>query len=270
MIRLRQVCLAAPKISAADELAEIFGVQIAYRDPLIDVFGLENALLGFGGTFVEFIAPLKDGTTATRFLQKHPGGGGYMVIHDTDEYETIRRRIDEQGVRIAFESTPALRDPAQNTPEHGYDTFRHVQLHPRSVGGTLMEFNQTADNEDLFGGYAPAGMHWQQIVRPEDDLPKIVGAECTSSDPEKMARTWAALMDKPVDHDGEVAVIHLDGGAVDRFSAGPTDAFTRLFIEASDPASILERARERGHEVRDDAFTFCGVEFVVRERQEVR
>lgn len=263
MIRLRQVCIASPKISDADELASIFGVNVAYRDPLIIDFGLENALLGFGGTFVEFIAPLKENTTATRFLAKRPGGGGYMVIHDTDQYEIIRPRVDEQGVRVAYESTPQLRGPENNHPEYGYDSFRHLQLDPRSVGGTLMEFNQTDGGEDLFGAYAPAGIRWQEEVSGEE-LPKIVGAECTSTDPDAMAKTWATLMDKPVERDTDgQAIINLDGGGVDRFVTGDANAFTRVIIDAEDPEPILERARAAGHEVADSEFTFCGVQFVV-------
>lgn len=262
MIRLRQVCLATPNLSDADVLAEILGAPIAYRDPLIIEFGLDNALIGLGGTFVEFIAPLHDGTTATRFLAKHPQGAGYMVIHDTDEYETIRRRIDEQGVRVAWESTPELRGPEKNDPQYAYDSFRLVQLDPRSVGGTLMEFNQTADNEDLFGGYAPAGIHWQEVV-PREDVPKIIGAECTTPDPEAMARIWASLMGKAVGNDGGSPAIALDDGSVDRFVEGETSMFTRLFIEADDPDAILERARAAGAPVEGSSFDFCGVRFAV-------
>ncbi|WP_375001686.1 hypothetical protein [Aeromicrobium sp. CTD01-1L150] len=261
MIRLRQVCIASPTIADADELADIFGVRIAYRDPMIVDFGLENALLGFGGTFVELIAPLKEGTTATRFLAKHPDGGGYMVIHDTDEYEAIRRRVDEQGIRIAYESTPELRDPEKNLPEYGYDSFRHLQLHPHSVGGTLLEFNQTDGGEELFGAYAPAGIHWHDEVQG-DDLPRIVGAECTSSDSDAMAATWGSLMGKPVEKDDQGTTIQLDGGGVDRFVPGPVDAFTRLTIETADPASVLGRARSKGYEVTGSQFTFCGVHIV--------
>lgn len=265
MIRLRQVCLATPRISDADVLADVLGVVIAHRDPLVSQFGLENALLGLGGTFVEFIAPLREGTTATRFLQKHPEGAGYMVIHDTDEFETIRARVEAQGVRIAFESTPESRGPENNDPEYGYDSFRLVQLDPRSVGGTLMEFNQTAGNADLFGGYAPAGMSWQDTVQ-DVGLPKIVGAECTSTDPEKMAHTWASLMDKPVEQDGGRSIIRLDDGSVDRFVAGETSMFSRLLVDADDPQPILDRARAAGLDVDDSAFDFCGVTFVVLPR----
>lgn len=264
MIRLRQVCFAAPKITSADELSEIFGVPIAYRDPLIDVFGLENALLGFGGTFVEFIAPLEGSTatTATRFLARKPGGGGYMVIHDTDEYETIRKRIDANGVRVAFESTPELRDPSENTPENAYDSFRNVQLDPRSVGGTLMEFNATANSEDLFGSYGPAGGDgWQSGISA--DLPKMVGTECTTADPQKTAAAWAALMDKPVAQDNGQPIIHLDDGGFDRFVAGDSETFSRLFIDTTEPEAVLERARAKGYDVTDSQFAFCGVDIVV-------
>lgn len=259
MIRLRQVCIAAPTIAEATVFAEIFGVSVVYRDPMIEDFGLENALLGFGGTFVEFIAPLRDGTTATRFLAKHPGGGGYMVIHDTDEYETIRRRVDEHDIRVAYESTPKLRGAERNRPEFGYDSFRHLQLHPRSVGGTLMEFNQTDGGTDLFGSYAPAGLAWHEAVE-DPALPKIVGAACMSTDPDTMAATWASLMDRPVERDAHGSLIRLDGGGVDRFVPGPVDAFTRLTIETSDAESVLDRARSKGYDVNGSQFTFCGVE----------
>lgn len=266
MIRLRQVCFAAPTIGSAAEFAEIFGVQKAYSDPVIINFGLENALLGFGGTFVEFIAPVAEGTTATRFLAKHPDGGGYMVIHDTDEYETIRARVDEQGIEVAYEGTPQTRSPEENLPEYGYDSFCHLQLHPRSVGGTLMEFNQTANGTDLWGAYAPAGLTWQDVVARDADLPKIVAAECTSTDPKAMAETWASLMNKPVHDRGDHFAIDLDGGGRDRFASGESNAFARLFIDASDPGAILERAAAKGHEVSDGEFTFCGVRIVVVKR----
>lgn len=262
MIRLRQVCIAAPRITAANDFAELFDVPIVYRDPLIIEFGLENALLGFGGTFVEFIAPVKDGTTATRFLAKHPNGGGYMVIHDTDDYDTIRARVDEYGVQVAYESTPEIRGPEKNLPEYGYDSFKHLQLHPRSVGGTLMEFSQTADNEDLFGGYAPAGLNWQEQVRGRD-LPKIVATECTSTDHRAMAETWAALMDKPTEAEGDDLLIRLDGGGVDRFAHGESNAFTKLFISSSDPDAHLGRARAAGLETDGNEFDFCGVRVAV-------
>jgi hypothetical protein len=97
----------------------------------------------------------------------------------------------------------------------------------------------------------------------DDDLPKIVGAECTSTDPDKMATTWATLMDKPVASEDGHLQINLDAGGVDRFVAGPVDAFTRVFIEATDPDQVLERARSAGYEVTGSEFGFCGVQFAV-------
>lgn len=267
MLRLRQICIAVPQIDAAERLAKIFAVPICFRDPLIRSFGLENALLAFGPTFVEFIAPIANGTAATRFLAKHPGGGGYMVILDTDALTAIRQRVVDAGIRIAHASDPSrphapISDPQLAEVVAGYAGFSNLQLHPRDVGGTLLEFNWTGGGENLYGAYAPAGPRWQPFAR-DAHCPRIAAAELTSPAPALIAERWSSLMDKPVAHAQGTSVIALDTGEV-RFVVGASEEFKRVWITTSEPDSVLKRAAEFGCTIEADGFACAGLTFSLR------
>ena len=51
----------------------MFGVRVCHRDPEVGQFGLHNALMPFGTSFVEVVAPLREGTTAGRYLERRKG-----------------------------------------------------------------------------------------------------------------------------------------------------------------------------------------------------
>ena len=62
--RLRQICLVTRDMTrSVADFTEIFGVRLAYRDPMVARYGLENALFPFGLAFVEIVAPTRADTT---------------------------------------------------------------------------------------------------------------------------------------------------------------------------------------------------------------
>ena len=70
-LRLRQLCLVAEKLDpVVDTLCQVFGVTVCHRDPEVGQFGLHNALIPFGTSFIEVVAPVTEGTTAGRYLQR--------------------------------------------------------------------------------------------------------------------------------------------------------------------------------------------------------
>lgn len=261
MLRLRQICLAVPDIGAAVQLAYISGAPICHRDPLVGAFGLENALLAFGPTFVEFVAPIADGTTATRFLAKHPRGGGYMIILDCDELPAMRAHVESLGVRIAHASDPARRqkqasDPALAEAAADYAGFSNIQLHPRDVGGTLLELNWTeGGGKDIYGPYAPAGRHWEDIAR-RTDTPRIAAVELTSPEPNQLATRWSQLLRK----ESRFNSVALDVGNI-LFAPGTATEFARTIISGGDRAGILRRAREHGCDTSATGLSFAGMRF---------
>ena len=152
-MRLRQIALVAEKLEpAVSDLCSVLGVEVCFRDPGVAEFGLVNALMPIGDTFLEVVCPKQPDTTAGRLLARRGGDGGYMVILQTDDLRAARRRAAEQGVRIVWEI--ALPD------------VETVHLHPRDIGGAIVSLDEPRPPES----WRWAGPDWQRHVRRDDRL----------------------------------------------------------------------------------------------------
>lgn len=223
--RLRQVALVATDLdSAVADLEREFGLRVAYRDPGVATFGLVNAVMPIGTQFIEVVSPTRDATAAGRQLQRMGGDGGYMVICHTDDHPRRRRRVEDLGVRVAFEA--------------GEGDYRIMQLHPADTGGSFLEIDFQPGGEDPWGPWSPAGPEWQQASRGEG---AITGVRVQSVDPERTARRWADILEiEP--GPGPLA---LDNASVE-FVAGPVDCLVGVTVTGTGP----------GRSVR-----ICGVDF---------
>lgn len=251
-LRLRQICLVAEALEpAVADLAQILGLAVCYRDGNVARYGLVNALLPVGHSFLEVVAPTRPGTAAGRYLERRRGAGGYMVIIDCDDIQRRRRHLAEIGVRIA-------------NPLH-YDNYIGLQLHPRDTGGAMLELNHTTGGTRLDGPYHPAGPHWQDFIRTETAR-ALLAAELQSADPEALARRWGAVLERVVTRGPAGAPeIALDFGRL-RFVA-PTDGrgegLGGLDIAVADPAPILAEARRRSCPVLGDRIIICGMRLLL-------
>jgi hypothetical protein len=174
MIRLRQVALVAADLDpVVDELCATFDLDVCFRDPGLAEFGLHNALMVVGDQFLEVVAPITDGTTAGRLLDKRGGDGGYMAIFEVDDLDRRVDALGERDVRIVWAGDfPAIRG-------------RH--LHPRDVGGTLVSIDQPEPE----GSWHWAGPAW----RPHRSraVSGIAGVTISGSDPTALAARWREL-----------------------------------------------------------------------------
>ena len=249
-LRLRQICLVARELEPrVAELADIFGIAICHRDGNVAKYGLVNALLPVGASFLEVVAPTRDGTAAGRYLARRGGDGGYMVILDCDDIERRRRHIATIGVRIA--------NPLR------YETYTGIQLHPRDTGGSMLEFNHTTGGARLDGPYHPAGPDWQRAVR-NDVTTELLAAELQSPDPATLAARWSEIVERPVTRSasGDAEII-LDRGAI-RFVRDTDRRGERLCgidLLVKKRARILDVAKTRGGRVDQDIVSVCGVRF---------
>jgi transcriptional regulator CtsR len=101
-LRLRQICLVAAALEPAiAALAETLRLSVCHRDGNVARYGLVNALLPIGRSFLEVVAPTRPDTAAGRYLERRRGDGGYMVILDCDDIERRRRHMEAIAVRIA-------------------------------------------------------------------------------------------------------------------------------------------------------------------------
>jgi hypothetical protein len=99
--RLRQVAVADCGATAG-QLKMTFGWPEPFHDPGVSRFGLTNAVLAAGDTFIEVVAPIRPGTTAGRYLQRRGGDSGYMAIFQMPDLAAARRRAADAGVRVAW------------------------------------------------------------------------------------------------------------------------------------------------------------------------
>ena len=195
--RLRQLVIAARDLDpVVAELQSLLGAATPYRDPGVGQFGLTNAVLNAGGSFVEVVSPTTDGTAAGRWLDRRGGDGGYMLMAELDDLAAVRDRLGRAGVRIAWEV--ALPDVVD------------LHLHPKDVGGTLLAL----DAVDPPGSWRWGGPAWTGAVpATRGGLREVVLAV---ADPDAVARRWADVLDVRYDGDGQLA---LHGGQRVRFTA---------------------------------------------------
>jgi hypothetical protein len=236
-LRLRQLCLVARELDpVVNALSDVFGVTVCHRDPEVGQFGLHNALLPFGDSFVEVVAPLREGTTAGRYLERRRGDGGYMVILDSDGLDPWRAHVADIGVRIAA--------PLQ------LGDYEGMQLHPRDTGGALLEINHTLGGESITGAYWPAGPHWTSFVRRER-VQGVIGATLQASEPAALAQRWGQILKRPVSQIDGDASLQVDNATL-RFTHdtdGRGEGLGGIELQVVDAVAIVQSARSLGHAV---------------------
>lgn len=199
-LRLRQICLVAPTLEpSVSTLCQALGTSVRYRDPNVAKYGLVNALMPFGNSFLEVVAPTREDTAAGRYLARRGGPGGYMVILDCDNIMVWVTHLPWVDVRVANDLD--------------YDgEYRGLQLHPRDTGGTLLEINHSHKGA-WNGPYHPAGPNWRG-VRGAADKVRIVAAELQSPDPERLAERWSDILRRAVWDVEGVPTLKLDLGTL--------------------------------------------------------
>ena len=232
-LRMRQICLVARHLApVVEEFRAVLGLEVCHRDPGVGKYGLENALFPIGHNFLEVVAPVREGTTAGRYLERRGGDGGYMVITQCEDLAPRRKRCEAVGVRIANEI--------------GYPEYRELQLHPRDVGAAMLSFGWQAGAREPGGPWHPAGL--QSTVTPLSNTlgspsaaPRpamaMTAAELQSDDPDRLARRWSEVMERPVQTRDGQRVIALDDATL-RFTEaidGRGEGLGGLDLACADP-----------------------------------
>ena len=81
-----------------NDLCELFKFEVAFNDPGVGHFGLENAVIPIGTDFLEIVSPVEADTTAGRFLEKRNGDGGYMIIIQVDDFEVSKDLVEKKNI----------------------------------------------------------------------------------------------------------------------------------------------------------------------------
>jgi len=247
---MRQIALIARELApVVDEIREVFGLEVAYRDPEVAAFGLENAVFPVGNQFLEVVAPVREGTAGGRYLDRRGGDGGYMVILQCDDHTPRKRHAAELGIRKVLEQDESK--------------FRIMQLHPRDTGGCLLEIDEQIGGEKLDGPWFPAGRDWQSAVRT-DVVRGIAAAEIQTPDPADLAARWGQVVELPVEADaGGHASLRLDNAGI-RFvkdTDGRGEGLGGLDLAVANRSRLLAAAERHGHRISDELVHICGIRF---------
>jgi len=179
MMRLRQVALVARDLATAVvELRRALDLGEPFHDPGVEAFGLHNAVLPIGDTFLEVVSPLRDDCSGARYLARRGGDGGYMVIVQTDDLPAARRRIDATKTRVVFELT--------------LDDIATIHLHPRDTHGALLSIDAAIPSAEWRWG----GPDWRTRSRTAR-CTGLAGVEIQCDDAADVATRWSRLLDRP-------------------------------------------------------------------------
>jgi hypothetical protein len=247
-LRLRQIALIANKLAPiVEDMHDVLGLEVGFRDPGVKTFGLENALFPVGNQFIEVVAPIQQNTAGGRYLERRKGDGGYMVILQCDQHAPRKRRVAELGIRKAL--------------EHDDADYKIMQLHPRDTGGSFLEIDEQGGWTPEEDPWNPAGKNWKPAVRT-DIVRAIAAAEIQSPEPAKLAARWGEILELPVQPNAAGnPTITLQNASI-RFvkdADGRGEGLGGIDLVAVDRARALASAQRRGRAGAADSIAICGM-----------
>jgi Glyoxalase-like domain len=217
--RLRQAVLVASELEPVTaRLQAELGLGEPFADPVVGEFGLRNAVCALGDCFLEVVSPDAPGTTAGRYLERHGGDGGYMVIFQLDDLEAARARAQGLGVRAVWQID--LPDIAS------------THLHPADMRGAIVSL----DHADPPGSWRWGGPGWTGRAGAAGPG-RLEGVTIAVSDPDTVAARWAHVLGLPAPEAASPRLA-LDGGHVAFEAAGSARDEGLTEIAVALPASV--------------------------------
>jgi hypothetical protein len=212
-VRLRQAVLVAAELEpVAERLRAELGLGEPFADPNVAEFGIHNAVFALGDAFLEVISPNQPDTAAGRYLARHGGDAGYMLIFQLDDLEGARRRAAELGVRVVWKI---------DLPD-----ISGTHLHPADMRGAIVSLDRPLPPESWRWG----GPDW--TGRAGTGAPgRLAGATVSVPDPAVVAGRWGQVLGvEPAG--GERPELRLDGGAVafEDSPDGSDDGMTEISV----------------------------------------
>ena len=232
-MRIRQLVLVAEnRDKVVNDLCNLFRIEVAFYDPGIIHFGLENAVIPVGDTFLEVVSPVQEDTTAGRYLDRRKGDGGYMVIIQTDDLVKAKQRVESEGIQIVWNA---------DRTEEGIHA-QGIHLHPKELGSIL-----SIDSMDPPSSWLWASTNWEEKVNTEVSN-YLCGVHLQSKDPEAMMKKWEKALGREGIYKNNQFLIELKDSRVVfvEDSNGRGDGIESFEIDVKDNESVIKSAKELG------------------------
>ena len=236
-------------------LREVFGLDVAYRDPGnrpgseagVSIFGLKNFVMPIGNQFLELVTPLMPGPSSA--------GGGYMLLFQVNrsDYELHTRYLEQLGVRVVA---------GGDISETGSDA---VHIHPKDLPGCLVELRWCENDEKDDGDWWPVEKDWRDHSNTEV-AEAIVGAEVQTPEPLQLAQRWGEVLQQDVLTVNDAPSLSTADGPV-RFvepTDGRPEGLGGIDVKVRDPETVLRRAANFGLPVGENMVEISGLRFNLR------
>ena len=182
MLRFRQAVLAARNLDAAvQELRAALPLGEAYADPGVALFGLRNAVMPLGDTFVEVVSPVQEDTAAGRFLDRR-GDGAYMAMFQIEDLAGARDRAAALGIREVWAAD--------------LEDISAAHLHPVDMGAAIVSLDRPVP---------PESWRWGGPWHPHGDA-HTTGLTLSARDPDALGARWRTVLGSLELDDGRVEV----------------------------------------------------------------
>ena len=241
---IRQIVMVSSlRDPIVSDLNKLFGLEVAFNDPGVGHFGLENAVMPLGTDFLEVVSPIEENTTAERYLHKRGGDGGYMVIIQVDDFDRSKSLVNDYKIGIVWDT---------DLPE-----AKAIHLHPKQMGGAIVSLDWMNPKES----WKWAGPEWNNHIT--DDIKGIDGIEIQASNPEEMFNRWKDILDVSNINESEKK-IYLDNtwiGFIDEDDRGP--GISAFSLIANNKELLMNKAKEYGF-LQEDNIVIGGVKFYLK------
>ena len=222
------------------DLNKLFGLEVAFNDPGVGHFGLENAVMPLGTDFLEVVSPIEENTTAERYLHKRGGDGGYMVIIQVDDFDRSKSLVNDYKIGIVWDT---------DLPE-----AKAIHLHPKQMGGAIVSLDWMNPKES----WKWAGPEWNKYIT--DDIKGIDGVEIQANNPEEMFNRWKDILDASNISESEKK-IYLDNTWISFTDEDDRGSGISAFSLITDNKELLiSKAKEFGF-LQEDNIVIGGVKF---------
>ena len=238
---IRQIVMVSSlRDPIVSDLSQLFGLEVAFNDPGVGHFGLENAVMPLGTDFLEVVSPIEENTTAGRYLQKRGGDGGYMVIIQVDDFDKTKSLVHENEIEIVWDT---------DLPE-----AKAIHLHPKQMGGAIVSLDWMNPKES----WKWAGPEWNKYIT--DDIKGIDGVEIQANNPEEMFNRWKDILDASNISESEKK-IYLDNTWISFTDEDDRGSGISAFSLITDNKELLiSKAKEFGF-LQEDNIVIGGVKF---------
>ena len=127
------VAIAVADLDAAiAEFGRLYQAEPIGRETVADQ-GVEEAMIAIGGSHVQLLRPLDEGSPVGRFLARH-GEGLHHIAFAVPNIEIALAHLQEAGARLVDE-----------TPRIGGGGNRIAFVHPAAFAGTLIELVEVTE-----------------------------------------------------------------------------------------------------------------------------